>query len=327
MYPDGLSSKLRRTQDREPVAGTEEFFEWMRGQGQGGHQARGHFADFKSWNVAGTSAMAGSDRLRETCDFWNSDNYCYDSCDCARRGPCQWTACSFDVTETGSGTNTTGAFIPTLMDLLEDTLCIDTAREYATGMSNGGMAAYQLGVALSHRFAAIAPVAATFPLGSLEVPEVPVAVMHLHGTRDSVIPALKEYSDMVFVSRTLRQQYVRWEYTPTAMVLTAWAEANKCSDPTQMKSILTDRTKRPREGRAWLTDCTEFGSDCEGGAVAARCLWNGEHEYLGNALTYAAVHAPFVYDFLRRYTKPSHIGKGEVDETATTLGSVIDSRS
>ena len=62
-----------------------------------------------------------------------------------------------------------------------------------------------------------------------------------------------------------------------------------------------------------------------GGAVAARCLWNGEHEYLGNALTYGGVHAPFVYDFLKRYTKPAHVGKGEVDEGAPSLGSVVDS--
>ena len=228
------------------------------------------------------------------------------------------------MTETGSGTNTTGAFIPTLMDVLEDELCIDTAREYATGMSNGGMVAYQLGVALSHRIAAIVPVATTFPLGSLEAPDHPVALMHLHGTRDSVIPALKEYSDMVFVSRTLRQQHVRWEYTPTAMVLTAWAAANRCGDPEVKRGIL-NTARRPRQSRGWLTECVEFGTDCDGGAVAARCLWNGEHEYLGNALTYGGVHAPFVYDFLKRYTKPAHVGKGEVDEGAPSLGSVVDS--
>ena len=50
-----------------------------------------------------------------------------------------------------------GGFIPGLYDTLEQQLCIDLTREYASGESNGGMQTYQLGVDLAKRLAAITP--------------------------------------------------------------------------------------------------------------------------------------------------------------------------
>lgn len=76
-------------------------------------------------------------------------------------------------------------------NLLLDDVCsiihVDKKRIYACGMSNGGMMCYRLAAEMSHRIAAIAPVAGTMP--NVEVnPERPVSVIHFHGTSDKLVP-------------------------------------------------------------------------------------------------------------------------------------------
>lgn len=75
------------------------------------------------------------------------------------------------------------AFVTALLDDLEKKLPVDTARVYATGMSNGAMMSYLVADKLSERFAAIAPVGG--PMGSETCsPTRPVPVIHFHGTAD-----------------------------------------------------------------------------------------------------------------------------------------------
>src|SRR4029077_16852178 len=50
------------------------------------------------------------------------------------------------------------AFIGRLLDHLESTMCIDTARVFSTGMSNGAQMSSLLACRLPERIAAIAPV-------------------------------------------------------------------------------------------------------------------------------------------------------------------------
>lgn len=49
-----------------------------------------------------------------------------------------------------------------LIDALEDRLCVDPRRVYATGFSNGGSLAFRLGCDLSTRIAAIAPLSGSY---------------------------------------------------------------------------------------------------------------------------------------------------------------------
>ena len=84
-----------------------------------------------------------------------------------------------------SGTDDT-AWIESLLDELEAKLCVDTDRVYATGLSNGAFMAHRLACE-SDRFAAIAPVAGV--VGTPQcIPPRPVAVFHVHGTSDPIIP-------------------------------------------------------------------------------------------------------------------------------------------
>jgi polyhydroxybutyrate depolymerase len=78
-------------------------------------------------------------------------------------------------------------FVDTLLDDLQQKLPLDKRRVYATGMSNGAIMSYLLASKLSHRIAAIAPVAG--PMGTEECsPKRAVPVCHFHGVDDRNAP-------------------------------------------------------------------------------------------------------------------------------------------
>jgi polyhydroxybutyrate depolymerase len=79
-------------------------------------------------------------------------------------------------------------FISDLLDRVEQLICIDPRRVYATGVSNGGGMAARLGCDLSSRLAAIAPIAGGYrSLGACN-PERPVSLLEIHGTNDGSTP-------------------------------------------------------------------------------------------------------------------------------------------
>lgn len=78
-------------------------------------------------------------------------------------------------------------FVNAMLDELERNYNIDKKRVYATGISNGAMLCYRLACELSHRIAAIAPVAGTMGVYGCR-PSRPVSVMHFHGTEDQFAP-------------------------------------------------------------------------------------------------------------------------------------------
>jgi polyhydroxybutyrate depolymerase len=79
------------------------------------------------------------------------------------------------------------AFVAALLDDLERRYCIDRARIFATGFSNGGFFSALLGCALSERIAAVAPVGAG-PLRVACAPQRGVPILIQHGRSDELIP-------------------------------------------------------------------------------------------------------------------------------------------
>ncbi len=79
------------------------------------------------------------------------------------------------------------AFINAVLDDLIQSCNVDVRRIYVTGMSNGGMMAYRLASELSHRLAAVAPVAGTMGTRTCH-PSRPVPILHFHGTDDKFMP-------------------------------------------------------------------------------------------------------------------------------------------
>jgi polyhydroxybutyrate depolymerase len=81
--------------------------------------------------------------------------------------------------------------IPAVRALLERVLaepCIDRARVFATGVSNGGGFAARMGCELSDVVRAIAPVAGGYRALEPCRPRRPVGVLEIHGTADTVVP-------------------------------------------------------------------------------------------------------------------------------------------
>lgn len=115
-------------------------------------------------------------------------------------------------------------FISTLIDRLIKDYPIDPQRVYATGMSNGGMMAHRLGIELSHKIAAIAPVVATL-FGDEKKPAQPVSAIMFNGMRDQAVPYLGGPPGGRFPGA--------WDGTPAKPALaqaTFWANANHCTD-------------------------------------------------------------------------------------------------
>jgi polyhydroxybutyrate depolymerase len=79
-------------------------------------------------------------------------------------------------------------FISDLLDNLEDNMCIDTSRVYATGVSNGGGFTARIGCQLAPRLTAIAPVAGGYKAIADCHPERALSVLEIHGTNDGAVP-------------------------------------------------------------------------------------------------------------------------------------------
>jgi polyhydroxybutyrate depolymerase len=79
------------------------------------------------------------------------------------------------------------AFIDDLLDTLTSELCIDQARVYSAGISNGAAMSVTLACRLSDRVSAIAPVAGLFFITGCAA-DRPVPVIAFHGTDDALVP-------------------------------------------------------------------------------------------------------------------------------------------
>ncbi|WP_189094070.1 alpha/beta hydrolase family esterase [Nocardia jinanensis] len=85
----------------------------------------------------------------------------------------------------GNGSADIG-YLGDLLTEVESTLCVDTRRIYATGLSMGGFTTSSLGCQLAERIAAIAPVAGLSDFAWCD-PARPVPVIALHGTADPIV--------------------------------------------------------------------------------------------------------------------------------------------
>lgn len=136
-------------------------------------------------------------------------------------------------------------FIRALIDRLEADHPVDPRRIYATGMSNGGMMSHRLGIELSDRLAAIAPVVATL-FGDERKPTHPVAALMINGQLDASVPPAGGAPGGRFPDA--------WDGTAALPALAQgsfWAAANGCAatpDSTQ-QGLITRWRYRCSTGR------------------------------------------------------------------------------
>jgi polyhydroxybutyrate depolymerase len=74
------------------------------------------------------------------------------------------------------------------LDQLEAAVCVDPARVFVTGVSNGGGMTARVGCELSERLAGVAAVAGGYRSLPPCRPDRPLPVLEIHGTADQVVP-------------------------------------------------------------------------------------------------------------------------------------------
>lgn len=152
------------------------------------------------------------------------------------------------------------AFIEDLLDTLDSEFCIDPARVYATGISNGAAMSVTLACHLSDRIAAIAPVAGVFFF-----PGCPsthrVSIIAFHGTDDKLAP---------FEGRPPAPSSV--PVPPTEESVQKWATYNGCAEEPERVAV-TESVRLLRYG----------GCD-EGATVELYVIEGGGHTWPGTAI-------------------------------------------
>ncbi|MBW2405591.1 MAG: hypothetical protein JRF42_17830, partial [Deltaproteobacteria bacterium] len=96
-------------------------------------------------------------------------------------GICCGRSATFDVDDVG--------FARAVIEDIGARGCIDEARIYATGMSNGGFFSHRLACEAADVIAAVAPVSGVLGIDDAEcTPARPIPLIQLHGTGDMLVP-------------------------------------------------------------------------------------------------------------------------------------------
>lgn len=98
-------------------------------------------------------------------------------------------------------------FVLALVEQMQIDACVDPARIYATGMSNGGIMSHRLACDAADTFAAVAPVAGMLTMSPAScTPARPIPVLAFHGTADNIV-----------------------SYSAAQSAIETWVELNGCS--------------------------------------------------------------------------------------------------
>jgi len=268
-----------------------------------GYADNAGFGFWGSWNVVGSTQSPGADGqiCTPTADPSNSD--CYSSCGgCSGADGCDWTTCLNDITPSGIGTKDVSGFLPSLYDYLEETFCVDLTREYHEGMSNGGMATYQMGASMSSRLAAIVPVAGAFHNGFQQAPYEKLPLLDIHGYNDKQVPCNASTTGSTS-TKALSQD--GWWYNLLSDTAAGWLEANGCSKPPALGNYVPPLISSSTASKHKL-GCTDHGCD------VVTCAWDGAHTYFGAT---AEDNGNLVWGFMEAYTKATHVGYGYSEAT------------
>ena len=151
------------------------------------------------------------------------------------------------------------AFVAALLDDLAAAVAIDRARVYATGISNGGMMAYEVACAFADRIAAIAVVAGEMTALERCRPSRPVPVLVIHGSDDRNLPVDGGVGAKAFAVHEVRS---------VAAAVDFWRRHDGCADA-------------PRSDIAGPVRRTRY-SPCSGGSeVELVTIEGGGHSWPG----------------------------------------------
>lgn len=225
-----------------------------------------------SWTFSGSATGLDGDGLNAAvpgdtsaiCDASKTPDYSYASCRAPNpvvaRNTCSWTHCQADDV----------AFSVALVNDIKSRLCVDTERVFATGGSNGGMFAWELGQnpASAPGFRAIAPLIGLPHRGFLAGPgkAAPMPALVITGTTDTTVPA-GAWESTAFTTTSNGSD--RYYYTGATAITRVWARANGCGLSTAQAFD---------DGNA-KTDCRTYCSSFSGWPRVLDCRARMGHVY------------------------------------------------
>jgi polyhydroxybutyrate depolymerase len=200
------------------------------------------------------------------------------------------------------------AFAAAILDRLEATLCIDRARVFAAGMSNGAMMSVRLACSLSSRIAAAAPVAgAYYPALFVGYPAEscpdarPAPIIAFHGTADTIVPynGGHGYADTDF-------RLAIDNDTADEDILQDWAAHNGCTSGRQQTAVSAEVNLIQYSG------CNE-GADVElYSVVGGGHTWPGAGDVPGFYTTHDISATDLMWAFFQAHPNPD-TPAGDID--------------
>lgn len=248
--------------------------------------------DAYSWNAVGTVESPGpsGDTCKWAKEGVNNGYPCHSSCKATRgcrtdrrSSTCDCSTCADDI-----------VFVTAILDQLEATLCIDTSRVFAAGMSNGAMMTYALAQSsIASRFAAISPVAGSPLVGFGAKPYVAMPILEIHGSRDDIIPANTSGSYRGEIGpdgSTVSSD--GFYYEPVDRTMARFAAANGCEGDSGWRHYPTKF-----DGLTSLYCVEPFGR-CNTAGPTVRCTFAGGHTWpFGNGAASRRSYALMVWEF------------------------------
>ncbi len=170
-------------------------------------------------------------------------------------------------------------FVQQILSDLEPMITVDTNRIFAAGLGNGAMMAYRLACELSGKFAGIAAVGGPLFYDQCQ-PDNPVAVLHVHGLDDPIVP----YSGGESIEGGLPT------FPPVEQGISQWAEWNNCSES-------------PEVNTSGSVTHTVY-SGCEASAVVEVYTIEGlEHDWPSGAGEASLPATQTIWDFFVAHTR------------------------
>ena len=169
-----------------------------------------------SWSFRGSTT--GRSQTGATCAAERTADYTYPSCRDIARTTCSWTHCQADDV----------AFTLALIREVESKLCVDTARIFAAGGSNGGMFTWELGQnpASAATFKAIASLIGLPHRGFADPPARTggLPVLLITGTADHTVPP----GSWERPASTTTSDGSAYYYTSATAMMRSWGTSNRC---------------------------------------------------------------------------------------------------
>ncbi|ESQ83765.1 alpha/beta hydrolase family esterase [Asticcacaulis benevestitus] len=185
-------------------------------------------------------------------------------------------------------------FIGALIDQMSRSADVDANRIFVAGLSNGGMLAHRVAIAMPERLAGVAIVAGAM-FGGEPAPRAPVPILIMHGMKDQVVGFNGGMSPTRFVARAQSKPF-----KPVSYAANFWRKADGC---TALPNIVTQGDVT-----------TEVSGNCRAGSevrvyrlASANHGWPGATDGMAPALErnrYDAISATdVIWDFFKAHPR------------------------